>query len=481
MDSVSDFSPTKYFPCQLGDCEELEYYEPGGFHPVHLGDVFDGRYRVVHKLGFGGFSTVWLARDTVMNRWVALKIVMAKESAMYQARCTIASHPSIAGHRLFAVADGQFWVDGPNGRHLCLLFQVLGPDLSKLSKGIYSRMKPDFARDVSLQAARALAHLHSNGLCHGDANLVSIDFTTSNIALRLIDEFGSYEESDLLKLFGQPQTSPLIPYSGESPRPHAPDYNVVPLDFCSSTVNILSNEICIFDFDQSFTVTGPPLGRPGIPARYLAPEVAVGRPVSPASDIWALGCAIFRIRSGDELFFDYDTNCPEDALRQIVKAVGELPEEWKQTQFDKDGFALAEGVEGDPFWSLEETQPLEDRIRDILDEPASLFITDQGGALEEMDVEPDIVLFDVELTVPYPAAFGSIIWRPTAVCVGGIYFTGYSHKTEDKLNAFPKISASEAALLTDLLSKVFTYDPAKRFDAEELVTHPWFHPDVGCE
>ncbi len=167
MDSEPESSDWKYFPFELGECEELENYEPGGFHPVHLGGVYDSRYRVVHKLGFGGYSTVWLVRDTHANRWAALKMVVAREPPMYEARSTIAGHPSIAESRLFAMAEGKFWIDGPNGRHLCLLFPVLGPDLSKLSKGIYSRINPEFAREVSLQAARALAHLHSNGLCHG--------------------------------------------------------------------------------------------------------------------------------------------------------------------------------------------------------------------------------------------------------------------------------------------------------------------------
>jgi serine/threonine-protein kinase SRPK3 len=309
------------------------------------------------------------------------------------------------------------------------------------------------------------------------------DFTTNNIALRLINEFSSYEESHLLELFGRPQTAPIRTYSGKPPGPHAPDYNVVPLDFCSSTTNVLSSEICVIDFDQSFTTTGPSPERPGIPAKYLAPEVAVGHSQSPASDVWALGCAIFRIRSGDDLFFDYDTDCPADALRQIVKAVGELPEEWRQTKFDEEGFAIAEGEEGEPFWSLEETRPLENRIRDIVDEPSGLFISGQGDALRAVDGEPEAAMFDDDaaLRVPYPAALSSMVWKPTAVCVDGAYFTAYSDNTDGMLEAFPRISESEASLLADLLSKVFTYDPTVRLEAEALVAHPWFHPAVGSE
>lgn len=43
--------------------EDLEDYKYGGYHPVHIGDEFAGRYVVVRKLGWGHFSTVWLARD----------------------------------------------------------------------------------------------------------------------------------------------------------------------------------------------------------------------------------------------------------------------------------------------------------------------------------------------------------------------------------------------------------------------------------
>ncbi len=48
------------------DEEESLGYKYGGYHPVKIGDVFSGRYVVVKKLGWGHFSTVWMARD---DKW----------------------------------------------------------------------------------------------------------------------------------------------------------------------------------------------------------------------------------------------------------------------------------------------------------------------------------------------------------------------------------------------------------------------------
>lgn len=45
--------------------EESDYYHVGGYHRVSLGDTFDsGKYTVLRKLGFGEFSTVWLAKNS---------------------------------------------------------------------------------------------------------------------------------------------------------------------------------------------------------------------------------------------------------------------------------------------------------------------------------------------------------------------------------------------------------------------------------
>ncbi len=43
--------------------EDPDRYCAGGYHPVRLGDVYNDRYQVLRKLGFGLYSTVWLARD----------------------------------------------------------------------------------------------------------------------------------------------------------------------------------------------------------------------------------------------------------------------------------------------------------------------------------------------------------------------------------------------------------------------------------
>lgn len=43
--------------------EPVEEYRQGGYHPVHLHDVFHQRYKVTGKLAYGQYSTVWLAKD----------------------------------------------------------------------------------------------------------------------------------------------------------------------------------------------------------------------------------------------------------------------------------------------------------------------------------------------------------------------------------------------------------------------------------
>lgn len=58
-------------------CEWGESYRPGGSHPVQLGDILDGRYEILCKLGYGSFATVWLAADSLS---VALSVLCLGEA-----------------------------------------------------------------------------------------------------------------------------------------------------------------------------------------------------------------------------------------------------------------------------------------------------------------------------------------------------------------------------------------------------------------
>jgi serine/threonine protein kinase len=58
-------------PWEKYDSSDSETTRP--FYPVYIGEALNNRYLVEHKLGFGSFSTVWMARDLEDKRDVALK------------------------------------------------------------------------------------------------------------------------------------------------------------------------------------------------------------------------------------------------------------------------------------------------------------------------------------------------------------------------------------------------------------------------
>jgi serine/threonine-protein kinase SRPK3 len=106
--------------------------------------------------------------------------------------------------------------------------------------------------------------------------------TTANILFSLLD-IDRYTENDIYRLFGTPETAPLETHSGKIPGPGAPSYIVRSLDFLSSKESIISKDVGLIDFDQSFPVLSPPENMLGTPIEFLAPEVAVGLNPSPAS------------------------------------------------------------------------------------------------------------------------------------------------------------------------------------------------------
>lgn len=271
-------------------------------------------------------------------------------------------------------------------------------------------------------------------------------------------------------------TDPIETCSGKPAGRSAPAYIVKPLDFCVPSTSLLTSRLCVIDFDQCFQKDQPP-ARIGTPAIYMAPEVAIGKPPSKASDIWALGCVIFRMRSSEDMFPDYDTCCPSQVLQQIEKTIGDLPDGWADVLFDEDGLpTTADSPSAQLNYYGLPRRPLKQMIDPILDEPPSLYMNSHG--------EPEIPTEDFELPFepyfgpvcfPYAAAYRSMVWKPTAVCIDGDYHDSYNDEMEDaRRGAFPRIRDEEASLLLDLLSRIFVYDAAGRPSLEEIAAHPWF-------
>jgi serine/threonine protein kinase len=154
--------------------EHIYDYEPDVHHPVHLGDVYgnNGRYRVIHKLGSGGFAIVWLCRDTEAKgatKYVALKIPMAEISSddcpelrVNQLKDTNEDNGAV----FICLPLDHFKIHGPNGDHISFLYPVLGPNVSL---GLFrASADPDNdLRSLSLHVTKAVKFLHSQGICHG--------------------------------------------------------------------------------------------------------------------------------------------------------------------------------------------------------------------------------------------------------------------------------------------------------------------------
>jgi len=61
------------------DCESLTEYTTEGYYPIQLGETIQN-YKIIQKLGWGHFSTVWMVLNKNDNQYYALKILKSKES-----------------------------------------------------------------------------------------------------------------------------------------------------------------------------------------------------------------------------------------------------------------------------------------------------------------------------------------------------------------------------------------------------------------
>ncbi|KAL3459104.1 kinase-like domain-containing protein [Aspergillus heterothallicus] len=163
--------------------EGAEVYRPGGFHPVYIGDVFNGWYKVLNKIGYGVYSTVWLVRDLKPSRpgpeyeFLALKILSA---ACYDGSQTSIFERKILTHLRNGDRDqlgynhvchllDDFVHKGPNGTHVCLVFKLMGETLRSFGAWfVESRLPTPVMRRFAIQLLLVLDFAHEHDVIHTD-------------------------------------------------------------------------------------------------------------------------------------------------------------------------------------------------------------------------------------------------------------------------------------------------------------------------
>jgi serine/threonine protein kinase len=230
------------------------------------GRLVAGRYRLQSQLGGGGMGTVWLARDELLGRQVAIKQVLTavgvspgeaeqqRKRALREGRIAARlSHPHAISVYDVALEAEQPWLvmEYLPSRSLAT---VLSED------GV---LRVDQAAQVGAQVADALAATHAAGIVHRDVKPANI----------LIGEGGRVEGLVKITDFG------ISHASG----------------------------------DVTLTQTGQITGTPA----FLAPEVAQGHEMSPASDVFSLGATLYTCVEGQPPF-----GMEDNALAMLHRVAG---------------------------------------------------------------------------------------------------------------------------------------------------------------
>jgi serine/threonine protein kinase len=211
---------------------------------VTITSLGGGRYEVVRALGAGGMGCVYLARDSVLSREVALKVLDERhaeteefvERFRREARAAASlSHPNIV-----AVYD---YGEDERGAPYIAMEHVAGGTLKDRIKET-GKLPPRVAAGVALQIASALEAAHESGIVHRDVKPENV----------LVTEDGNVKVAD----FG-------IARAAEA---------------------------------TAVTATSTVLGS----VRYLSPEQASGGEVGPASDLYSLGVVLYEMLSGEVPF-----------------------------------------------------------------------------------------------------------------------------------------------------------------------------------
>ncbi|KAF5639273.1 cmgc kinase [Fusarium sp. NRRL 52700] len=314
--------------CDVEDaCEPVDRYEEGLYLPICIGEVIADRYRIEHKLGHGGFSTVWMAHDMDKGKDVALKIMTAnfggeREFLMQNEIIGCVSDTS----RLLIYQDAFLLPGAGRNPHRVLVFPLKGPNLRDYARETSTIVR----RSAAKQLLQALKALHDGGMVHRDLNSANVMFGLSSF------EPGA-DISAKYQILGRPQkmefpTDQEMWKKGELVAPISPKDSFV-----------VQDTITLADFGLTIRSGTEVDFKLQVPAGYCAPERMHGRNPTFASDMWSYMCIFAELYLKWPLFGTWGFGRGFRSIgKLLVSALGPLPLSWKGSYDD--------GGEPDESW-----------------------------------------------------------------------------------------------------------------------------------
>ncbi|KAI9656154.1 MAG: hypothetical protein M1831_004725 [Alyxoria varia] len=464
--------------------ECVQDYVPDGLHPVHLGDMV-GRYKTLRKLGYGGYSTVWLAQDNgETGSYVALKIVRADSDSAKEIQCHETLRTSSGQHpgasNIMMLVD-HFTIQGPNGKHDCLAYEVLGPSVAHVlgdSDGAdtIAYLTLPSARKIIYQVLLGLDYIHSVGMVHGDIYSGNVLFTVRDL---------SHEPLDALH---QPtsQVSADVRRIKGSRQPRDPRH--LTLNWPLNQLLSPKGDVKLSDLGNAFFKHDPP-SKPQMPLEYRSPEMLLDNRISMAQDCWAFACFAYNVLTNTSLFdlaCIYDKDSQNDAhLLQLFSLLGPLPARLKQSwprydvYFNDNGHLQKFVVDDDAFsYSEFEDLPesdhqstLEDAESDSHqqqpDEDVPNAPRNRLGKPQEF-FDPDLYPSLVTLRERKPRKDED---DPRSLADFVALYPPLLEKWS--LEKHPDMQSAESELVLDFLQGLLTYESDRRLSTKDLLQHAW--------
>lgn len=311
--------------------ETAPYTRIGRFYPARLGQVLNGRYQITLKLGYGGRSTVWLARDLGTWRWqrarfVAIKIVATTgqsnkevtEQELDIMRKMSSANPQHPGYQNVAHLLDPFFVPGSVEDHLALVSEPLREPLMMLRRTFDRGLLPKMVTNIV-----APLLLHALDYLHTECHVIHGDISEMNVLFR----FASKHRNKLLNELSRTE------YKDPSPVKKLPDRTIqVPRNDFGPMAGHTAG--CVLtDFDSAVPGDIDGIWNHDIqPTGMTAPEVLLRAGWTYSADIWNLGVLLCELVEGKAIFDDSQRENWQDfseplSFARMVAFLGPPPSE----------------------------------------------------------------------------------------------------------------------------------------------------------